>query len=152
MSYFTTINSIHFSFAWFGFITLVSCGDLEQVAARTNESPTASSVSIIDNNEGDVVLGDSLTGSYVYADAENDAEGVTVLQWMRNGDVINGATAIDYTLVAADSAANISFEVTPVAVAGTTTGIAVTSDIISVANRSPVANAGTDQTRCLVRL
>jgi hypothetical protein len=146
MSYFTTINSFRFGLVLSGFISLVSCGDLEQVAMPANESPTASSVSIIDNNEGDAVPGDSLTGNYVYTDAENDAEGETIFQWLRNGDVINGATAIDYTLAAADSAANISFEVTPIAVAGTTTGLSATSGIISVANRPPVANAGADQT------
>jgi len=145
MSYLTVINCFRFILALSVFITLISCGDLEKVAAKTNASPTASKVSIIDNNGGDAVLSDTLTGSYVYADTEDDAEGETAYQWLRNGAVIIDATEADYILVAADNAASISFEVTPVAVAGTATGSAVTSGSLTVANRLPVANAGSDQ-------
>jgi len=148
MSPFTTINSFRFGLALSGFIALVSCGDLEKVAAPINESPTASSVTITDNNNGDVVLGDSLTGSYIYADKEGDAEDkeATTFQWLRNGDAINNAIATDYMLVAADSAAEISFAVTPMAEAGTITGNIAASGSILVVNRPPTANAGADQT------
>jgi hypothetical protein len=87
------------------------------------------------------VVGDSLSGSYTYADVDNDAEGISTFRWLRDGSPITGATGESYTLVAADSGASISFEVTPVAVTGTTTGAAVVSTGISVVNSAPVASA-----------
>jgi len=68
-----------------------------------------------------------LHGSYTYADAENDNEGSSTFRWLHNGTAIDGATAITYTLVAADSGQVITFEVTPVATTGTTTGTTVTA-------------------------
>jgi len=99
-----------------------------------NSAPTASSVSITDDNAGTAVAGDGLTGSYSYADAENDAEGTSTFRWLRAGAAISGATAMTYTLVSADTGTAITFEVTPVAATGTTTGSAVTSGGITVAN------------------
>lgn len=56
-----------------------------------NTVPTASSVSISDDNAGSAVAGDSLTGNYTYADAEGDAEGASTFRWLRNGTAISGA-------------------------------------------------------------
>jgi len=97
-----------------------------------NLPPTASSVSIIDDNAGSAVVGDSLTGSYTYADVNGDAEGTSTYRWLRNGTAIGGAQALTYTLIAADSGQVISFEVTPVAATGVLTGVAVTSSGITV--------------------
>ncbi len=97
-----------------------------------NLPPTASSVSIVDENAGSVVVGDSLTGSYAYADVNGDAEGTSTYRWLRNNAAIGGAQALTYTLVAADSGQIITFEVTPVAATGVSTGEAVTSDGITV--------------------
>jgi len=97
-----------------------------------NLPPTASSVSIIDDNAGSVVVGDRLTGSYTFADANGDAEGTSTYRWLRNGAAISGAQALTYTLVADDSGQIITFEVTPVAATGVSTGAAVISDGITV--------------------
>ena len=145
MHYSTTINSFRFSLVLLGFITLVACGGVDEVALPINEAPTASSVSITYGHTGNAVLGDTLTGNYVYADAENDVEGVSIYRWFRGGTIIGGATTLTYILDTVDIAQSITFEVTPVAVTGTVTGSAVSSNGIT-ANSAPVANAGADQT------
>jgi len=97
-----------------------------------NLPPSASSVSIVDENAGSAVVGDRLIGNYTYADVNGDAEGTSTYRWLRNGAAIGGAQALTYTLVAADSGQIISFEVTPVAATGVSTGVAVTSSGITV--------------------
>ena len=105
-----------------------------------NGAPTASGVSITDDNGGNTVVGDSLTGNYTYGDVDDDVEGVSTFRWLRNGLDINGAATLTYTLVAGDSGQSITFEVIPVAVTGTTTGNAVTSAPISIVNSAPTAS------------
>jgi len=96
-----------------------------------NVPPSASNVSIIDENAGSVVVGDNLTGSYTFADVNGDAEGISIYRWLRNGAAIDGAQALTYTLIAADSGQIITFEVTPVAATGVSTGeTVVSSDIV----------------------
>jgi len=102
------------------------------VAAPPNAPPTASSVLI----SGTAQVGQVLTGSFVYADAENNPQGASTFRWLRGGTPIDGATAPTYTLVAADQGAAVSFEVTPVAQTGTSPGLAVRS-----AETAPVAAA-----------
>ena len=85
------------------------------VAAPPNAAPTASNVLI----SGTAQVGQVLTGSFVYADAENDPAGASTFRWLRGDTPIAGATAPRYTLGAADRGALVSFEVTPVAQSGT---------------------------------
>ena len=47
-------------------IALVACGSGND-NVLSNDVPTASEVRIIDNNGGDVVVGDTLSGSYIYS-------------------------------------------------------------------------------------
>ena len=58
-----------------------------------NEAPVASAVSISGTN----TLGSTLNGSYSYSDAEGDAEGTPVLQWLRDGAPIPLANGSSYT-------------------------------------------------------
>lgn len=109
-------------------------------AQRANVAPTAGNVRISDDNGGKTLVGDSLTGDYSFADAENDPEGSSTFRWLRDGASIAGATGSTYSLVAADAAAQIVFEVTPVAASGTTVGRAVASSAIT-ASIVPVATA-----------
>lgn len=83
---------------------------------------------------GTARVGQTLTGSYNYVDANGDAEGASLFKWYRSADasgtnksVILGATARTYTLQAADLGSFISFEVTPIAATGILTGNAVES-------------------------
>lgn len=95
-----------------------------------NAAPVASAVSV----SGCEIVGELLTSSYTYLDAEGDTEGATTFQWYRANDgsgagavAISGATASTYTTVAADATRFIAVEVTPVATSGTLLGSAVLS-------------------------
>ena len=95
-----------------------------------NDAPTADAV----NLHGSMIIDSTLTGSYIYSDAESDPEGASRFRWFRADDfegtnetVISGATARTYLLSAADSGKYICFEVQPVATSGTTPGTAVRS-------------------------
>ena len=92
-------------------------------SAGGNVAPEATGVSI----GGTAQVGQELTGSYTYFDADDDAEGVSTFRWLRDGAAIAGAVGDSYTLVAADEGALIVFEVTPVAQAGTSPGAAAQS-------------------------
>jgi hypothetical protein len=102
--------------------------------AAANAAPTASNVTI----SGTAQVGQVLTGNYTYSDADGDAEGTSTYRWLRSGAPISGATARNYTLVAADQGALIAFEVTPVAASGTSPGAAVQSPAVG-----PVEGTGT---------
>lgn len=110
-------------------LSLASCGTGGGVGAvpAAGSAPTASSVTITDSNGGSVVVGDALVGSYIYSDTDGDVQGVSTFRWLRNGVAIAGATASIYTVVAADSGNSITFEVTPVAATGVTSGLPVVS-------------------------
>jgi hypothetical protein len=130
-------NKIAISSIIFTSLILTACGSPH---SASNRAPQAVGVSITDNNGGDALVGDSLTGNYTYFDVESDTEGTSTFRWLRDGVAISGATTSTYTLVAADSGANISFEVTPVATTGTKTGVAVTSKSVVVINSPPMAS------------
>jgi len=128
-------------------LSLTACGSGSSggntpPATPANNAPTASGVSITDNNGGSAGVGDVLTGSYSYADNEGDSEGSSSFRWLRNGIAISGETSASYTLLAADSGTSMTFEVTPVATTGTLTGSAVTSSGLTVTN-SPAATVAT---------
>jgi hypothetical protein len=105
-----------------------------------NDVPTASSVSITDDNGGNAFTGDGLTGNYTYDDVNGDVEGVSTFRWLRNGASISHATSLIYVVVAADVGTSLTFEVTPVAVSGLTTGAPVTSEPLDVLVPGPVVS------------
>ncbi|MCA1602265.1 MAG: DUF11 domain-containing protein, partial [Acidobacteria bacterium] len=90
-------------------------------------APTASNVLI----SGTAEVGQVLTASYDYADAENDPQGASTFRWLHtDGEIdtpIDGATTLTYTLVPADAGALIKFEVTPVAQSGISPGLAASA-------------------------
>ncbi|WP_271753833.1 Ig-like domain-containing protein [Cohnella sp. JJ-181] len=114
--------------------------------APANTAPTATSVSV----SGDKEVGQALTGSYTYNDADNNLEATSTFKWYVGSEadgsdktVVNGATGKTYTPVASDAGKYIFFEVTPVAAAGVITGSPVVSDgygQIVAANVAPVAH------------
>ncbi len=106
----------------------------------SNDAPVASNVVF----QGCEIVGETLTGYYVYSDAENDAEGITTFQWYTATDALGsgatpivGATNATYTVQASDVGNYIGFEVTPVATNGTLTGIPVSSNF-----EGPVVSSG----------
>ncbi len=95
-----------------------------------NTPPQVSNVTI----SGTLSVGETLSASYTYTDAENDPEGATTFQWYRatsnagaGAAAISGATAQSYTLTSADEGKFIGVKVTPVASTGITPGDAVTN-------------------------
>jgi len=114
------------------------------MSTAVNEAPTVSNITLTDTNGDNAVVGDTLVASYTYADVEHDVEGPSAIRWLRNNDVINGASQLSYILTADDADKAIRFEVTPKAATGTLTGIAITSDIIiampGIPNDAPIVN------------
>jgi len=94
--------------------------------AITNDAPSAAAVHI----SGSATVGEPLTGSYTYSDTENNAEGISILQWYSAHDAqgagksaIAGATGATFTPGAEHAGQYLLFGVTPIAVSGTTTGL-----------------------------
>ena len=139
-----TIFRIFIVVSCLSFLSACGGGGGSSSTTPNNSAPTASGVSITDDNGGNAVAGDGLTGNYTYADADSDAEGTTTFRWLRDGVAISGAAASTYTLVAADNGTSITFEVTPVAMTGTTTGSAVTSSALVITS-PPAGN-----TNCII--
>jgi len=99
--------------------------------ACINDAPIASNVRITDDNSGNAMVGDNLTGNYRYNDVDEDVEGASIFRWLRNGATINGATSSTYTLGVADVPTQITFEVTPVAAIGALNGSIVMSQVLA---------------------
>gem|GEM_PF-6048849 len=98
-----------------------------------NLTPVVSSITF----SGTANVGQLQTGSYTYADADNDLEGTSTFRWLRDDVVINGATSQTYTTVSADVETTLKFEITPVAATGETPGIAVESSGTAIVNLVP---------------
>ena len=109
-------------------------GGTRRPRAQSPDSPDGERACSI---SGTPRVGQVLTGSYTYADAEGDLEGASTFRWLRDNVVIAGATARSYALVAADEGALIRFEVTPVAQSGTSPGLAVTSAAVGPVTPAP---------------
>ena len=125
------VRSIYSALIFFGLVLgMQACGGGSSPPASA--APTASAVSISDNNGGTAAFGDILTAAYTYNDVNGDVEGATTFIWLRNGTAISGATASTYTLTVPDTEQMITLSVTPVAATGITTGAAVTSTGIAI--------------------
>jgi hypothetical protein len=109
----------------------------ETVLPSSGSAPVATSVI----ETGTRMVGQTLTGSYVYNDADGDAEGATTTQWMRgcNGMSycipIPGATGLTYTLQVEDEGAYVLFQVIPKALTGTP----ATGKFVNAPNREKIA-------------
>lgn len=90
-----------------------------QTTLVANAAPVASSVAV----SGTPQVGQLLTGSYAYSDANSDPEGTSTFVWKRGSTPIGGATAVQYTPVLADVGQTLAFCVTPVASTGTAAGV-----------------------------
>ena len=133
------INQVNLFFIIFISVILTACGGGGGGdTTPTNNAPAASNVTITDINGGNVLVGDTLTGSYSYTDEERDIEGTSNYRWLRDGVTITGETSLNYSLLSADNGLNITFEVTPIAATGTVSGSAVTSNAILIT--TPPAN------------
>lgn len=122
--------------------------------APDNAPPVLSNIVIVDTNSQPAIVGDTLRVTFSYSDAESDSEGSHLIQWLRNGSEISGATSTEYILIADDSDSVITVEVTPIALEGTSPGSATLSNnAVAITNSAPTVsnvsitdeNAGTIQ-------
>lgn len=121
-------------------VTGFSPGQTQRASVTSaNTPPRALNVAIIDQNGGSIVVGDTLNGQYTYSDLENDSEGNTSFLWLRDSSPVTSAVSRSYTVVAADSGHQLTFQVRPRAVSGDTQGAVVESAPISVSNSVPTA-------------
>ncbi|MEP0007522.1 MAG: T9SS type A sorting domain-containing protein [Balneola sp.] len=86
------------------------------IIVQQSTLPNASSVTF----SGDMEVGETLTGSYVYSDPQDDPESGTTYQWYVSDDAsgtnktaISGATDTLYTITSIYEKKYLSFEVTP---------------------------------------
>ena len=99
----------------------------------TGNPPTASNVT----TTGTFSVGQTLTGSYTYADNESDLEGTTTFRWLVSDTSdgtyapITGATSSTLVITSAQASKYIKFEVTPVAQNSPATGTPVLSSASS---------------------
>ena len=90
--------------------------------------PVASNVTYTGNNN----VGELLSSSFDYSDANNDPEGTSLYQWLTSatssgaGTPISGATSANYTVAATDEGNFLSVRVTPVTSSGVQ-GLSVSS-------------------------
>jgi len=78
--------------------------------------------------QGNITVGETITGSYTYEDVNGDQEGISLYRWLRadsitqiNPDTISGALAVNYIPVVADLGKYLCFMVTPVSASGAVT-------------------------------
>jgi hypothetical protein len=108
------------------------------VSSYIASSNSSTGVSLPVNTVAPVISGSTTLGS-VLSTTNGTWTGTATItfsyQWKRGGVSIGGATSSTYTLVAADSSANITCEVTGTNVAGS---VAANSNTITAANFNPV--------------
>ncbi|WP_158299214.1 Ig-like domain-containing protein [Paenibacillus antri] len=95
-----------------------------------NDAPIAYGIAFA----GTAEVGQTVTGSHHYIDAEQDAEAATAVQWYRgtladgsDREAIAGATSASYTLQMADGGKYLFYGVTPKAATGVPAGTAAIS-------------------------
>ncbi len=120
-------------------LLLSACQTGDKPSPQVNQPPVASHVSILLPTGDTLLPGMELQGSYVYTDAEQDAEGVTQIRWLRDGRPIQETTGNTYQLSNEDYNLPISFEVTPMANTGTVQGAAVVSGTITMSDTAAPA-------------
>jgi len=121
--------------------------EFEVWGVQPNHAPKANNVSI----SGFAKTGATLTGSYEYADVENDPEGTSTFQWYAADDAagtnktaIAGATDKTNVLTEAQEGKYITFAVKPIATAGTATGAVTESSPVGPAGASNIAPTASD--------
>jgi len=114
---------------------LVGEHSISEIIFIENSAPKIQQLSLIDVNGNEAFVGDVLTVSYQYLDIEEDVEGATKVRWMRDAEIIAGASGLNYDLTSEDLNKKISVEVKPIALTGNAEGITVTANSVPVYQR-----------------
>lgn len=110
---------------------LTACG--ANKSSSKNQAPSVQDVSVENSQRAeDAFVGDTLTASYQYIDAENDLEGESQTRWLRDGEEIIDASELSYVLTTDDLDKEITFEVQVLAQTGTLEGQVAHSNVIAV--------------------
>src|SRR5206468_2945504 len=96
----------------------------------------------VDAIPGTPEAGELPTAHSTYNDVDGDLEGTSTFRWLRDGVAIGGATASTYTVGLADLTHTLTFEVTPVAATGASTGTADVCAPVPIVNSAPTASVG----------
>jgi len=124
--------------------TSVLSAATSQIIVIPEAAPVATNVTI----SGTAKVGETLTGSYTYSDVNEDPQGTSTYRWLANTgaggafEEISGATGTTFLITSGLLGYRIKFEVTPVAVRGTSTGTPVESNqtaIVTEAEAAPTA-------------
>ena len=75
----------------------------------TNNVPRITGILV----SGDCQVGQVLTGRYSFSDPDGDSEGNSLMQWLRNGQRIEGARQKEYEIQFEDVGSELILEVTP---------------------------------------
>ena len=141
MSYSTTTNSFRFSVVLLGFITLVACGGVDEVAlpsstpianAGADQTPLLGNIVTLDGSASSDVDGDGLTFSWSFTSVPTDSAAA-----------LSDPTAVRPTFVMD----KFGDYVVQLIVNDDKTDSAPDTVAISTSNSAPVADAGADQTR-----
>lgn len=134
-------NTIKFVCITMIFLFTISLAFLQcSKGEQPGEAPEAKNVRI----KGSGIVGERLTGSYSFSDAEGDEEGESTYRWLiadtesGNYRAIDGATSKTYVPKETDLNKFIKFEVTPVSVKEATTGVPVQSEPIEIIPKQEV--------------
>jgi len=138
----STSNSGQLDSSFYKSLSTLYCNPPTSISGCGGDTPpTATAVTF----SGTLQVGQTLTGSYSYADTDGDTQAGTTFKWYRSNTsggsgkvAISGATNQTYVLVAADAGKFISFEVTPKNANGT--GSAAESAINSTAVAGPTVS------------
>lgn len=135
------------------FTTGGPAGTFAYISIEQNHAPQAQNVQI--TNPDYAKVGQTLYGSYVYSDPENDPESGTSFRWLRSNSsdpdgtytAISGATTQNYLVQSADIGRFLKFEVTPRAASGILVGSAALSGPSAQVTAAPslAIDAGTTQ-------
>jgi len=107
------------------------------VSGVPNYAPQALSVFA----SGDTVNSKTLTSHYTYLDLDGDSPGTPIINWYSYTNALGAgktllASSIEFLIRPSDIGKFINFEITPIALAGTTPGVTVASRIMG-----PIQNA-----------
>lgn len=114
---------------------LSACGG-GGAAQPANTPPVATALTIADSNNGGARVGDELTATYTFTDADGDPEDGSELQWRRDAAPIPGATSPTYRLTKTDIGSDVTFAVQPRAASGVLTGAPAESSAVAVTARA----------------
>jgi len=113
---------------------------------KAGRAPTITNIDIT----GTVEIDETITGSYIYLDPENDSQGASIMSWLRSSSPESGyveiasttysaASSFNYLIVNDDIGKYLKFQVTPISTESPYQGTATSTYAGPVEGNAPVA-------------